>query len=103
MSKKVSIYLYLDSQYSLLSINEMCSEKGMISLDNINDCKKAARTLGIKKDQWMKEFVDPGLPKGCIYPYMDYDGKNKSFDVGFNSHPNGLPRQKESAPICQNG
>ena len=82
----------------------------MISIENIDDCKKAVIALGIEckkhsdcKKQTCKKPCDttegsnePGYPKGC---YQSMEG---TFKVYFNSHSSGSSHKK-AAPICTNG
>ena len=84
----------LNSEYRLLSTNELCSERGLISLEDITDCKKAAIALGIKDTP--TESIEEGYPKGC---YQHMEGSKHVF---FNSHEKGS-RHDHSAPICRNG
>ena len=83
-----------NAEYRLLSTNDVCSERGLISLEDINDCKKGAIALGIKDTP--KESIEEGYPKGC---YQHMEGSKHVF---FNSHEKGS-RHDHSAPICRNG
>ena len=71
----------------------------MISLGDIDDCKKALNYLGINEDQWDMEEgkKEKGYPKGCYQFVSEF-----THLVYFNSHPNDSA-QKESKPICKNG
>ena len=96
-------YLSLDAEYSLIPTNKLCSDEGMTSLGNIDDCKKAVSVLNItnawnkKASTWEDTSIYRGnYPKGC---YQLLEGSNQ---VYFNTHVNGS-RHKKSAPICNNG
>ena len=90
-------YLSLDAEYSLISTNKLCSDEGMTSLGNIDDCKKALIVLNIQKTP----IEDTGKYRGD-YPKGCYQHMMGSYQVYFNKHVNGS-RQKDSAPICNNG
>ena len=82
----------LVSEYSLLSTDNLCSEKEMLSIDNLNECKDAMIRLGISGE--LIEQSTSEFPKGC---YQHINEK-----VYFNSHSTGS-REENSAPICQKG
>ena len=59
-------------------------------MNNKEDCKKAATSLGMnfeKTGNWI------GSPKGCLT--SEWDGRQ----MFFNKHPIGL-RHPDQAPIC---
>ena len=91
--------LFSYAEYSLLLTSESCSEKGMIHLGDIEECKKALIELGIKNDKWNKDNVevDEGYPKGC-YQFVK---EESSKQVSFNSHANGS-KNNDAAQICKN-
>ena len=82
----------LDSEYSLLSTDDLCSEKGMLSIGTMNECKDAMMRIGISGE--LSKQSTSEFPKGC---YQHINEK-----IYFNSHSTGS-REENSAPICQNG
>ena len=88
-------YLSLLAEYILLSTNESCSERGMLSLGDMDDCKKAVKALEI--DRVPEEDLSSAWPKGC-YQHME-----ASKDVFFNGDVNGSLRHRKCALICRKG
>ena len=82
----------LVSEYSLLSTDDLCSDKGMLSIGNMNECKDAMIRLSISGE--LSEQSTSEFPKGC------YQHTNEK--VYFNSHSTGS-REENSEPICQKG
>ena len=74
----------------------------MISLGDVDECKKALNVLGIDEDQWKMEEgkMETGYPKGC-YQYISSKDMFQEH-VYFNSNPNGS-KHKDAKPICRNG
>ena len=91
--------LFSYAEYSLLLTSESCSEKGMIHLGDIEECKKALIELGIKNDKRVmyKVEIEERYPKGC-YQFVQEDSSKHVF---FNSHANGS-KNYDAAQICKN-
>ena len=90
-------YILFVSEYSLLSRDELCSDKGMITIQDMYDCKKAVIALDINvRPEDVKVVWKYESPPGC---YED----TISQQVVFNRRIVGTARDHLAMPICRNG
>jgi len=75
--------------YYVTAINDLCADKGKAPLENIRDCKKAART--VQDVHFVVAEKSHTFPTGCYAL-----GKG----VYFNNHVNGS-REERSRSICR--
>ena len=85
-------------EYNLLSFDELCSDKGMLILTDVRDCKKAARALNLKHTLNGPSMNHDLWPKGCFWTTYPY-GED---EVLFNIHHTGK-RSNLGKPICRTG
>ena len=84
----VSVELFGGSYY-VTATNYLCSDKGKVPVEDIQDCRDAAQTIPYVR--FYKNENSQRYPTGC---YINGKG------VYFNTHANGS-RQENSGSICR--
>ena len=79
--------------------NELCRDQGLATIDNKDECLKAAQCLVYPEEKlYFETETDSNYPSGCYRSY-DEPPADDEFVVFFNYHQGGS-RDAYSAPLC---